>query len=250
MENNEIVRSLKFYCDAIFKYDYEKDKIFLYYDSNRPEYANNWFDTERIIEHYTSSYVFAADVHQASGNLSRESLRCFCEGEECCRAFEHKVRTKSGETAWYEVILQRQGMRNVLVSCRNIFTEVLNSSLKRVMDSILEDLLLIDTESGRYMTHINGIDLHPAADDGNYDRRVDLFVRDCIADSEAEEIARKLRLGYVVEQLAKTDRYTLCVSLHDEYGAVSYKKLIYSYIGDDRSILALARFDVSDIVSE
>ena len=250
MENNEIVRSLKFYCDAIFKYDYEKDKVFLYYDSNRPEYANNWFDTERIIEHYTSSYVFAADVHQASGNLSRESLRCFCEGEECCRAFEHKVRTKSGETAWYEVILQRQGMRNVLVSCRNIFTEVLNSSLKRVMDSILEDLLLIDTESGRYMTHINGIDLHPAADDGNYDRRVDLFVRDCIADSEAEEIARKLRLGYVVEQLAKTDRYTLCVSLHDEYGAVSYKKLIYSYIGDDRSILALARFDVSDIVSE
>lgn len=178
MENNEIVRSLKFYCDAIFKYDYEKDKVFLYYDSNRPEYANNWFDTERIIEHYTSSYVFAADVHQASGNLSRESLRCFCEGEECCRAFEHKVRTKSGETAWYEVILQRQGMRNVLVSCRNIFTEVLNSSLKRVMDSILEDLLLIDTESGRYMTHINGIDLHPAADDGNYDRRVDLFVRD------------------------------------------------------------------------
>ena len=108
MENNEIVRSLKFYCDAIFKYDYEKDKVFLYYDSNRPEYANNWFDTERIIEHYTSSYVFAADVHQASGNLSRESLRCFCEGEECCRAFEHKVRTKSGETAWYEVILQRQ----------------------------------------------------------------------------------------------------------------------------------------------
>ena len=100
MENNEIVRSLKFYCDAIFKYDYEKDKVFLYYDSNRPEYANNWFDTERIIEHYTSSYVFAADVHQASGNLSRESLRCFCEGEECCRAFEHKVRTKSGETAW------------------------------------------------------------------------------------------------------------------------------------------------------
>ncbi len=53
MENNEIVRSLKFYCDAIFKYDYEKDKVFLYYDSNRPEYANNWFDTERIIEHYT-----------------------------------------------------------------------------------------------------------------------------------------------------------------------------------------------------
>ena len=70
MENNEIVRSLKFYCDAIFKYDYEKDKVFLYYDSNRPEYANNWFDTERIIEHYTSSYVFAADVHQASGNLA------------------------------------------------------------------------------------------------------------------------------------------------------------------------------------
>ena len=28
MENNEIVRSLKFYCDAIFKYDYEKDKVF------------------------------------------------------------------------------------------------------------------------------------------------------------------------------------------------------------------------------
>ena len=181
MENNEIVRSLKFYCDAIFKYDYEKDKVFLYYDSNRPEYANNWFDTERIIEHYTSSYVFAADVHQASGNLSRESLRCFCEGEECCRAFEHKVRTKSGETAWYEVILQRQGMRNVLVSCRNIFTEVLNSSLKRVMDSILEDLLLIDAESGRYMTHINGIDLHPAADDGNYDRRPPEGC-DCIED--------------------------------------------------------------------
>ena len=33
MENNEIVRSLKFYCDAIFKYDYEKDKVFLAKDS-------------------------------------------------------------------------------------------------------------------------------------------------------------------------------------------------------------------------
>ena len=152
MENNEIVRSLKFYCDAIFKYDYEKDRVFLYYDSKRPEYANKWFSAEQIIEVYTSSCVFAADVHQVSSNLSRDSLRRFCEGKERCRAFELKMKTSTGETAWYEVILQRQGVRNVLVSCRNIFTEVLNSSLKRVMDNILENLLFIDTESGRYMT--------------------------------------------------------------------------------------------------
>ena len=250
MENNEIVRSLKFYCDAIFKYDYEKDKVFFYYDSMHPEHANKWFGAEQIIEVYTSNCVFAADVNQVSSNLSRDSMRRFCEGEECCRAFELKMKTSTGETAWHEVILQRQGLRNVLVSCRNIFTEVLNSSLKRVMDNILEDLLFIDTESGRYMNHIHGIDLRPVNDDGDYDRRVDVFIRDCIADSEAEDVARRLRLSYVLGRLAETDQYTLCVALHGDGGAISYKKLTYSYIGEDHTILVLARFDVSDIVNE
>ena len=249
MENKDIIRSLRYYCDAIFKYDYDRDKVFLYYDSKRPEFANNWFDAEQIIRVYSANCAFNADVHQVSNNLSRDSLRSFCESREECRAFELKLNTAAGLTVWYEVIVQRQGERNAFISCRNIFTEVLNSSLKRVMDNILESLLFIDTESGKYMTH-HGIELRPSRDARDYNDRVDDFVRDCIAESEAEEVARKLRLGYVVEQLAKSDQYTLCVSLHDEYGAVSYKKLIYSYIGDDHSILVLARFDVSDIVSE
>ena len=35
MENNEIVRSLKFYCDAIFKYDYEKGSAHISSNAHR-----------------------------------------------------------------------------------------------------------------------------------------------------------------------------------------------------------------------
>ena len=40
------------------------------------------------------------------------------------------------------------------------------------------------------------------------------------------------------------------MALHGDGGAISYKKLTYSYIGEDHTILVLARFDVSDIVNE
>lgn len=63
-------------------------------------------------------------------------------------------------------------------------------------------------------------------------------------------MTENMRLDNVMRMLEKNDKYILYATIVDQNGKLFYKKFIFCYLDDKKSIISLVRMDISDVVSE
>lgn len=84
----------------------------------------------------------------------------------------------------------------------------------------------------------------------DYDSMVAFFIKKHVIPDEVESMTENMRLDNVMRMLEKNDKYILYATIVDQNGKIFYKKFIFCYLDDKKSIISLARMDISDVVSE
>lgn len=250
MIKNELDNTLKHYCDAIIIYDYSKDLLFLYYDKIFPECENKWYSFREIEEIYTSGGFNITDSAVIEKKISPDAFRSFFESEKESKKFEVKIRHKSGELYWYEVIMQKIGGERISVSYKNTYGEILNSSLQKAMENVFENILYIDTESAGYILHCVTPENMDKFTDRYYNEMITEYIKKHAVKEEIKVLTEQMQLENVIKMLITRESFSIYATMRSGDGNIAYKKLTFAYIDRNREIITLVKTDVSDIVKE
>lgn len=250
MIKNELDNTLKHYCDAIIIYDYSKDLLFLYYDKIFPECENKWYSFREIEEIYTSGGFNITDSAVIEKKISPDAFRSFFESEKESKKFEVKIRHKSGELYWYEVIMQKIGGERISVSYKNTYGEILNSSLQKAMENVFENILYIDTESAGYILHCVTPENMDKFTDRYYNEMITEYIKKHAVKEEIKVLTEQMQLENVIKMLITRESFSIYATMRSADGNIAYKKLTFAYIDSNREIITLVKTDVSDIVKE
>ncbi len=245
MNEKEMSGILKHYCDAILKYDFEKQQFYVCYDKQFPERENKWYSREELEALHKGTHMYEPDEETAEKNFSLDALMKFRSSDEDCRSFEFRVGFKKLGIYRYEVIMQKTDDSEIIISYRNTHEEIFETALGKAISNAFDGVVYIDTQDGMCM--IRNKDGEYKAD---YAETVSEYIKKYVAEEETERVENETKLSFVVERLKNQQSYSSYATVYSPNGGEVYKKLSFAYVGEGNRIIAMIASDVSDIVNK
>ena len=123
-------------------------------------------------------------------------------------------------------------------------------SFYRTSENIFDRMMHIDVATKRYISHYFDLNREPMGVNNDYDSMIALFIKKYVIPDEVKSLTENMRLDNVIRILEKNDKYILYATIIDQNGKLFYKKFIFCYLDDKKSIITLVRMDISDVVRE
>ena len=70
-----IIKTLMHYCDIVWEYDYNSDRIYIHHDKVASICQGKWFSTDDLIAFFKDNYVFGIDSSAWDMYLNRDYIR-------------------------------------------------------------------------------------------------------------------------------------------------------------------------------
>lgn len=251
MKNIENKNTLmKYGWDTIWEYDVDKNSIFVHCDFLLPGVCGSWHSVDELEKTVKDGYLFSVDYRVWDMYLTEKALKSFCADEQPIEEFTLRFVNGKNEIQWHEVAIEHSGKGRLIILSKNIYDSVIDSSVFKAAEKVYDSIVYIDAEENSYIVHYTYNALMSPTDEQGYDNMIAVFVKKFMYDDDPEILIRKLRLKNVKAMLAKDDKYVVYSPMHETDGRLTYKKLVFSYLDDDRKIITLIRMDISDIVKE
>ena len=193
------------------------------------------------------------DLEKFKALFSRESLLKSFEQGVPSRFFEHRLKLENEGAVWVRtsVLMAKNPLTGDVegfLSVKNINEEkTLHMFVEKLVDVEYELSALIDVKTGvislvrtrpSLLPHL--LDRIPYAE--VLSRRLPLI----IAESETAAAFEAMSLKKVMAELEKSDVYSCSFAVRNEKGTLEQKKWSYTYLDENRDMIAYTRRDVTD----
>ena len=244
-----IIKTLMHYCDIVWEYDYNSDRIYIHHDKVASICQGKWFSTDDLIAFFKDNYVFGIDSSAWDMYLNRDYIRGLFRFETQKNEFYLRFSTKNGSLKWYDIYIERVGDSGLIISGRNIYEDIKEKALYITAKKSFDGIINIDVETRVYMTTFTSVSREPSHTAIDYNCMMTSFVKTHCIESEQKSIIRNMDLDNVIEKLETQDEYEIFATMKAEENAeISYKKMVFSYLDSKKRIITLARIDVSGVV--
>ena len=82
-----MIKSFRHYCDTIWEYDKENDRIFVHYDKIAAGFENKWYAAGELAAVFRDNYMFEVDDDVWELYLNREYLKKLLRKKESSAQF-------------------------------------------------------------------------------------------------------------------------------------------------------------------
>lgn len=210
-----------------------------------------------LSDYYRRWYVYPPDLSQWDERLSLEALRAMADQGVQRAHFDLRFKNAVIGFEWHEgyaqVLTDAEGRPDRVMVVGHQTT---NSQRAHIIETAVSTeydyVTYIEADNNSYVmyiaNHATGTPLPPVASD-DYETEVAEYNRKYVLPEEADEITRKLSLGYVGPILER-DGECVIFSSCLENGEVRDKKLRFSYYDKTRNIWLMTRTDVTEVGEE
>ncbi len=234
--------------DTIWEYDAEKNQIYIHSGFLFPNLRGAWHGTDELGRQIKSGYLFSIDYKVWDSHLTGKALRSFFDSEKQSDEFTLRFTNKNNDMQWQEVVIERAGKNRLVILSRNIYDRIIEMSVFKAAERVYDSIVYIDADDGSYIVHYTYNSTVPLSGKHDFDDMVRVFVSKFMYDDDPEILIRKMQLKNVKAMLEKDEKYVVYSSMHEADGRHTCKKLVYSYLDDDKKIITLICMDISDIV--
>ena len=245
-----LTKTLRHYCDLIWEYDLNKNKLFIHYDRIIPECENRWYGVEEIASLVKNEYLFEVDRPAWEKYLNKDYLLSLFDSNVEETEFFLRFKIHRSEIKWYTILIDRPDDHSLIISGKNKYDDIRERSLHKSAKKAFDNVINIDVETQscvvNYSSEMSGFgDFYQ-----NYDEMTEWFVRKYAVPEEVESLIHNLKFSRVLDALdGGNDEYVQYASVYDKNGKIAYKKLSFSYLDNDRRIVTFAIIDISDLAN-
>ena len=214
-----------------------------------PGTADGFFDN--IYAHCADS----SGLERVRAGFSRKALMDAYERGESVPEFEFRFMVEPDRAVWIRtgvVTARNPETRDIecYVFARNIEDEkTMRMLVNKFVDLEYEFATLVNAHTGKFSfvkAPNAGITMLPM-DGEDYDRALARDLPNSVVGDEAGEALEALSLRRVIAELEKSDNYSCSFSLMSKDGRIERKQWNYTYIDENRTLIACTRRDVTDV---
>lgn len=250
LEREMMIKSFRHYCDTIWEYDRENNRIFVHYDKIASDFENKWYVEGELAALFRANYMFEVDDDVMERYLNRGYLRRLLSENKTDAQFHLRFRLKNSELKWYEMRVDRIDDNSLLITGRDIYEAIKQKSAYATVVGLFDGVINIDVETKKYIvSYADRMGTLPT-EEYDYEQALDRFVGGHVVGENKADVRSRMRLENVIKELEKNDEYIVYVSVKNPDGSVSYKRERFAYYSDQKNIITLSRLDVSAIVQK
>lgn len=238
------------FCDAVWEYNIENKKTYVYFDTLARDKENQWWSIDELTEYFKNTTLAKADFEIWDTYFNDEFLTAFVKNQNNEEEFYLRFNTGENVLQWHRVVIENQDSDTLIISGKNIYQEMQERSFYRTSENIFDRMMHIDVATKRYISHYFDLNREPMGANNDYDSMIALFIKKYVIPDEVKSLTENMRLDNVIRILEKNDKYILYATIIDQNGKLFYKKFIFCYLDDKKSIITLVRMDISDVVRE
>lgn len=242
----------KHFFDALWEYDPQTKRLFMYHDRMLTDACNQWVDYKEIYTEHLNHFVYWEDIGEWEENMSIAALEDFLKSDLEEVHFSVRIKNDKNELQWHEAYLERyQG--HVIIGSRDVRDEQRNAIIAQAVLSEFDYVCRINVQTGSYMLYYadnkNTIVPQHKADD--YEQVIGEFNRQYVVDHEAELLTENMRINKVVQELKNKSEYVLFTEVKTDINPLnSFKRLRFRYEDERHKVILLTRTDISEFVRE
>lgn len=238
------------FCDAVWEYNVKNKKTYVYFDTLARDKENQWWSIDELTEYFKDTTLVKTDFEIWDRYFNDEFLTAFCKNQNNEDEFYLRFNTGENVLEWHRIVIENQDSDTLIISGKNIYQEMQERSFYRTSENVFDRMMYIDVATKCYIAQYFDVNREPMGANNDYDSMVTLFIKRYVMPDEVESLTENMRLDNVMRILEKNDKYILYATLVDQSGKLLYKKFIFCYLDDKKSIISLVRMDISDVVSE
>ena len=243
-----LIKILGHYCDLVWEFDRESDRIFIHYDKIAKKYAEKSWNPDELRELFKSKILFGVDASIWEKFLTKEYLHSFFENSVDSDNFFLRFTLPSGEMKWYDIHIAKENDEKLTITGKDIHGEIIRQGSARNTDAAFDSILSIDVETKNYVISYTHSTTPMTETFPDYDHMAANLVEKYVAASEKENIAKKIELSHVIKALETKAEYNIFTTVLGKSGERAYKKLSYAYLDREKRIITLTQVDISKMV--
>lgn len=246
------VALLKHFCDTLWEYDPEKERVYIYHEALMPELCWQWIDYPPLYRKHLEKYVYWEDKNIWKRYMSAEALKDFLDSSLDEMEFSVRIGQDEDDIQWHEAYLERY-KDHVLIGSRDMKKEQRNATIASAVLPEFDYVCRIDVRTGGYVLYYSGEEKAnaPQYESEEYEKIVEKFNRENVVPEEADALTEKMRIANVVKELDKAEEYILYTEIKSGRSLGNlYKRLRFCYADKSRQVILLTRIDVSESLHE
>ncbi len=246
------VELFKHFCDTIWEYDPQNEKVYIYHDTMVPEESGRWMEYGPLYQEHREKFVYPKDLDIWKRYMSPEALEDFKNSGLKESSFSVRMQNTRSGLQWHEAYLERYG-EHILIGSRDIKKEQRNATIARAVLPEFDYVCRIDVRTGSYVLYYADDEktIVPQRESENYEKVVEEFNRQYVVPESAAELTENMRIRNVVQQLEEKEEYVLYTEVKTDINPQnSYKRLRFCYADEERGTILLTRTDVSEAIRE
>ena len=238
---------LKHFCDSLWEYDPETERVYIYHDCALPELCGQWMDYHALYQKHLEHFIYREDLGIWKRYMSAESLREFLHTGPEENSFFVRMEDTGRGLHWYQAWLERyEG--HVLIGSRDVKEEQRNATIAKAVLPEFDYVCRIDVNTGSYVLYYadNENTVVPQHESDDYEQIVKEFNDLHVVPWEAESLTEHMRITNLVKQLETAEEYILYTELRADVNPQNcYKRLRFCYANEQKNVILLTRTDVS-----
>lgn len=238
------------FCDAVWEYNIKRKKVYIYFDTLARDKENQWWNIDELTEYFKNTTLVKTDFEIWDTYFNDGFLSAFIKNQNDEDEFYLRFNVGENDLQWHRILVENQNSDTLIITGKNIYQEMQERSFYRTSENIFDRMMYIDVATKHYIAHYFDINCEPMGANNDYDSMVALFIKKYVIPDEVDALTENMQLDNVMRMLEKNDKYILYATLVDQNGKLFYKKFIFCYLDDKKSIISLVRMDISDVVSE
>lgn len=248
VEKKLLVKSLKYYCDTIWEYEYSSDSIYIHCDKIADIFEEKRYPVKKLITDYKENFGFEAGDRVWQDYLNENYLRTFFEGEKREDEFQIRFHVRDEELKYYSIRIEKIDDNNLMITGKNLFEEINDRSLHKSLRKSFDSILNIDTDTGNYFISYSTDPEDNEIAGFDYEKRVRCFIERHVVEAEKQELLKNMSLEHVKDVLKTREDYTLFMTIYDKEEGLKYKRVLYSYFDAKEKLITASRLDISNVV--
>ena len=242
-----LIACLKHYCDMIWEYDRESEKIIIHYDVTAQKYAGRSYTVPEIIGIFRDEFGICVNGRIWKKYLNAEYLKSFFETDKDGEELELQIMFPSAPLKWYRIRIEKTDCDRLIISGRDMYNEFKERSLYHSVRESFDNIISISLETETCVViHARNMAGVPK-NDSDYNSLMRLFTERYVPEEDRERVRAELELNYAVKKLESAAEYIIYVNTVSD-NQKGCKKITFSYADKARKFITFTTLNISEIV--
>lgn len=249
MEKTLLIKSLKHWCDLIWEYNSDFDRIYVHHNKLMPKITNNWYSPKELSDTLSRDYSFKITHSELEEHINSEYLQQLVQKNIERKEFQLWFYHRASELKWYNIQVEKMGTNCWLITGKDMFGEMTQRSMYKTLHTTFDCILSLDLADLDYIVIHSNDPTIPRGDARSYSQSIEAYIRRYSVNEDKERLRQELQIENVLKKLETAESYTVFLTVRNHSNGISYKRIIFSYYDDSHQRLSIARLDISSIVS-